>query len=52
MHLITKQKTVGNKVKMGRVMSEIDPIYQELAARIQCEDPNYIPRILVNLANL
>ncbi len=33
-------------------MSEIDPIYQELAARIQCEDSKYIPRILAKLANL
>jgi len=33
-------------------MSEIDPIYLELAARIGCEDTRYIPRILAKLANL
>ena len=32
--------------------SDIDPIYRELAARIQCEDSKYIPRILSKLANL
>jgi ferredoxin len=32
-------------------MSEIDPIYQELAARIREADPEYIPRILAKLAN-
>lgn len=33
-------------------MGEIDPIYQELAARIQCEDSKYIPQILAKLVNL
>ena len=33
-------------------MSEIDPIYRELAARIGCEDSKYIPQILAKLANL
>jgi len=33
-------------------MSEIDPIYKEIAAKIQCEDSKYIPQILAKLANL
>jgi len=33
-------------------MSDVDPIYRELAARIGCEDSKYIPRILAKLANL
>ncbi|HEY87793.1 MAG TPA: 4Fe-4S binding protein [Dehalococcoidia bacterium] len=34
-------------------MGEIDPIYRELAARIEgCEDSKYIPQILAKLANL
>jgi len=32
-------------------MSEIDPLYQELAARIQCGESKYIPQILAKLAN-
>jgi len=33
-------------------MSEIDPIYAELASRIQGADEKYIPRILSRLANI
>jgi ferredoxin len=33
-------------------MSEIDPIYRELAVRIREADSEYIPRILAKLANL
>ena len=33
-------------------MIEIDPIYKELAAKIQGADSEYIPRILAKLANL
>ena len=33
-------------------MSEIDPIYKELAAILRAEDSKYMPRILEKLANL
>jgi len=30
--------------------SEIDPIYKELAAKLDCENSNYVPRILAKVA--
>jgi len=52
--LILKYNSEGNSTeqKWKSKMGEIDPIYLELAARIQCEDSKYVPQILAKLASL
>jgi len=49
---LTAVNELDLSIEKGGIVSETDPIYKQLAARLGLENSKYMPRILARLANL